>query len=662
MPSFPALPEQVTEALERDSVVLTSNQRAARTLRRDFDLHRHALGRAYWEPPHIYAWDTWTIRLWNRLLLEGHATDLLLSSTQEHTLWRAIIAADNTGSLRPADALAETAAAAWTLLHAYRGRDRLQSFAGNADTRAFARWAIQFERRCAQSHYLTEAELPEALRAAVAAGHLSLRSDLLLVGFDSRTPAQTALLEAIRTAGASVDDLVEPPPASSRILVGAPDEYAELATCARWIRARLTEQPSASIAVIAPSLEEDRAEIDRVFRPILAPELDDIAAPAATGPYEFSLGVPLANTPMVAVALDILRWAPGALPLERVCALLLSPYFAAASPVSAGELLARAEFDAFTLRQQHLLQPEITLDALYELVADTRRAPGLSLLREHLRTLRTPFRSRDLAHESPYAAWAAIIHELLEAAGWAPPSHLDSIEFQTRRKWEDTLDELTTLDFDSAADGASVSFKDALTALERIATETLFAPESRHAPVQIMGPLESAGSSFDALWFLRASDLVWPASYKPNPLLPWLLQRELAMPGADLARDTAHARRITDRIAASASTVLFSYAHETTDGHQRPSPALTPLALEPRKDHEVAPAQPVSAPIELDELRDNAPIPPPSDSVLRGGASILRAQAACGFRAFAEKRLFSSSRSMPSNLAWTPANAAASCT
>ena len=45
-------------------------------------------------------------------------------------------------------------------------------------------------------------------------------------------------------------------------------------------------------------------------------------------PYEFSLGVTLADTPMVAVALDLLRWVTGALPLERVSGLLLSPYFA----------------------------------------------------------------------------------------------------------------------------------------------------------------------------------------------------------------------------------------------------------------------------------------------------------------------------------------------
>ncbi|HEY4380415.1 MAG TPA: PD-(D/E)XK nuclease family protein [Acidobacteriaceae bacterium] len=642
MDSTSALSEQVIDALEHDSIVLTANQRAARTLRRAFDLRQRALGKTDWNPPAILAWDAWLGSLWKRLLLDGRTANLLLSSTQEHTLWRAIIASDaSTASLRPVDALAETAADAWTLLHAYRCRNRLQSHMGNADTRAFARWAGEFGRRCGHANYLTEAELPEALRAAVAGGHLTLRTGLLLVGFDTITPAQAALLEAIGASGSRIDELGQAPPAPSRTLVHAPDEHAELATCARWLRKRIIEQPNASLAVIVPNIETDRAEIDRVFRSILAPELNDISASTAAGPYEFSLGVPLAQTPIAASALELLRWVLGPLPLERVSALLLSPYFAASTPIATAELLARAEFDAFTLRQQHIVEPQITVDGLYGLVSGSKQTAGMPLLREHLRALRTACNRKEMARESPFAAWAASFHDLLEAAGWAPPNQLDSVEFQTRHKWEDALDELTTLDFDSAADGARVTFQEALDALERIATRTLFAPESRHAPVQIMGPLESAGATFDAVWFLRASDLAWPAQSSPNPLLSWLLQHELGMPGSDPVRDTARARRITDRIAASAPTALFSYARETGDGHQRPSPILSPLELERRSADDVSPTQAAAAPIELDKTPDDAPIPATPDSVLQGGAGILQSQAACGFRAFAEKRLFS---------------------
>ena len=673
-----ALPRQIHQALERGWTVLTANQRAARTLHHGFDLHHRARGLTHWEPPAILAWDAWLASLWHRLLLDGQATELLLNPTQEHTLWRAIIAEDSAAdgaaeSLRPIDALAELAAEAWLLLHAYRGRGRLQAAVSNTDTRAFARWAGEFERRLARSQYITEAQLPEALRAAFASSRLTPPTGLLLVGFDSRTPAQTVLLDAIAATGTPIEELDpqnqgapsiaassqwvgrtdrEPDATPSLTLVAATDERAELTACARWLRARLTDQPAARIAVISPAMETSRAEIDRVFRQTLAPELNAIDAPASSGPYEFSLGVPLAQTPMVAAALDILHWGTGSLPLDRVGALLLSPHFAAGSSESTAttsaphsEFLARAEFDAFVLRQQHLLQPQITLDELHALVAASKSSGSLTILLKHLSALRPLFTRIDRAVQT-HAEWAATFHELLDAAGWAARSRDSSTEFQTRRKWESALDELATLDFDSRSDGTRVRFSAALAALERIATQTLFAPESRHAPVQIMGPLESSGSRFDALWFLGANDLAWPAKPAPNPLLPWLLQRELAMPGADPAHDTARAQRITERIAASAPTVFFSYARQTADGQQRPSPVVTGLAanglvLELRNADEIAPGGPDVDPVELEAFADDEPILPPPDRVLHGGASILQSQAACGFRAFAEKRLFS---------------------
>jgi probable DNA repair protein len=652
------LPRQVQQALEQGWTVVTANQRSARTLHNVYDLQQRAHGLTHWQPPDILAWEPWLTGIWHRLLLDGHASDLLLNSTQEHTLWRDLIAADTAPdgaalSLRPIDALAELAARAWRLLHDYRARHRLQSAVSNADTRAFARWAGEFDRRCARAQFLTEAHLPETLRAAFAAGHIAPPTGLLLVGFDSKTPAQTALLNALATTGSPIEEFEQTSATPSLTLVDAPDGRDELSACARWLRTRLTQQPASRIAVIVPDLEAIRAEIDRVFRQTLAPELNHIAAPANSGPYEFSLGVPLARTPLAAAALDILRWATGPLPLDHVSALLLSPHFAADSSPAASEYLARAEFDAFVLHRELLLQPQISLDDLHSLASNPKHgASSLPVLLQHMNALRDIFPRIDRAERS-YADWGAAFHELLEAAGWAALSHLDSTEFQTRRKWDDALDELASLNFDSRSDGARVPFAVALAALVRIASQTLFAPESRHAPIQIMGPLESAGSSFDALWFLGADDLSWPARPAPNPLLPWLLQRELAMPGADPAQDTAHARRITQRIAASAPTVLFSYSlHSAEQGHQRPSPlvaglsvtglASTGLLLERRSAGQIVPAEPAPAPIQLEPLPDDEPIPPPPDRVLQGGASILQSQAACGFRAFAEKRLFAS--------------------
>jgi ATP-dependent helicase/nuclease subunit B len=628
------LPLKIAEVLERGGTVVTGNQRAARALRLGFDRRNRELGIASWAPPDVMAWDTWMAALWRGLVVEGKVTQLLMNRSQEHAVWRRILEADkDLASLRSVDSLAEMAAEAWRLLCSYEGRARLKTGGWNGDARAFQRWALSFERVCRAEGLLAEVQLEETLREAVANGTMEAAAgEVALVGFDVLTPAQESLVEALRLVGMKVDELrlqIEP---EERVVTEAADEDEEVAAAARWIRSFLEERPAAKVAVIVPALETERWEIDRVFRAVMAPELQDIRAAGQVGPFEFSVGVPLAETPMVAVALDLLRWAEEALPLERVSDLLLSPYFA----MSGEERGVRAEFDAFELRRARMLRPEISLEDLVTAVERSKRKSRLSRLFAALRAMRGEANRLRGLDARTHGAWAERMRELLKAAAWGSEAAQSSLEFQMRRKWEGALDELATLDFDDVR----VEFVQALEALERIARETMFAPESREAPVQVMGPLEAAGGCFDAVWFLRAGELSWPMETRSNALLPWPVQREIAMPGTDAARDDEYARRVTDRTARSAATVVFSFAAHTADGRQRVSSLVRELGLKEITAAEIAPAAAMPVAVKLEAIEDVARVQPLPDWVIRGGARILELQAACGFRAFAEQRLW----------------------
>jgi ATP-dependent helicase/nuclease subunit B len=629
------VPVEIVDALERGAIVVTGNQRTARTLGRGFDQRNRQLGLKNWAPAAVLAWDAWTAALWRELLLEGRAVQLLLNRTQEHQVWRTILDRDDDlASLRTLDSLAEMAADTWRLLSSYRGRERLRTVAGGMDTRAFQRWARAFERLCETKSLIAVAQLEEALREAAGKGWIKLPvGGVVLVGFDALTPAQAGLVEALRSVGVEVEELTLRVAAARRMLAQASNEREEMEAAAQWVRLFLESKPEARIAVTVPGLETQRSEIDRVFREVLAPESEDIRVGNEALPYEFSVGVPLAETPMAATALDLLRWAVEPLPLERVSGLLLSPYFAREGV----ERSARAAFDAFELRRARMLRPETSLEDLAAMVELSKRKGSLPLLASVLRRLRfSANRVRGMNARSN-EEWTQEMRDLLEAAAWGAGSAETSLEFQMRRKWDGALDELATLDFG----GVAVEFEQALTALERIARQTMFAPESREAPVQVMGPLEAAGGTFDAMWFLRAGELSWPVPTASSSLLPWALQRDLGMPGTDVARDTEHARRITERIANCADAVVFSYARESADGQQRPSPLLAGLALE-----EVDSAEFVGPPAErvvvaIEEIDDVEPVRTLPDEVMRGGARILQLQAACGFRAYAEQRLWS---------------------
>ena len=629
------LPVEIVDALERGAVIVTGNQRAARTLRREFDQRNRQLGLKSWTPAAVLAWDAWTAALWRELLIGGRATELLLNRMQEHQVWRTILDHDDElASLRTSDSLAEMASDTWRLLSSYGGRERLRTVAGGTDTRAFQRWARAFERLCKAKGLTSAAQLEETLREAVNKGWIKPPAGgVVLVGFNALTPAQAGLVEALKSGGITVDELPLRVAAAQQMLVAASSEQEEMEVAARWVRRSLESNPAARISVIVPGLEAQRSEIDRVFREVLAPESEDIRVGNEAVPYEFSLGVRLSETPMAAIALDLLRWAVEPLPLERVSGLLLSPYFARA----VDERSARAAFDAFELRKTRMLRPEISLGDLAALIERSKRRADLPLLAAVLRKLRYNANRVQGMNARSNAEWTQEMRDLLEAAAWGAGSTETSLEFQMRRKWEGALDELATLDFD----GAAVEFDQALTALERIARQTMFAPESREAPVQVMGPLEAAGGIFDAMWFLRAGELSWPMPTVSSSLLPWALQRDLGMPGTDVARDTEHARRMTERIANCAGTVVFSYARESTAGHQRPSPLLAELELEEVDPVEFVGPRAERATVAIEEIDDFERVGTLPDKVIRGGARILQLQAACGFRAFAEQRLWS---------------------
>ena len=112
------------------------------------------------------------------------------------------------------------------------------------------------------------------------------------------------------------------------------------------------------------------------------------------------------------------------------------------------------------------------------------------------------------------------------------------------------------------------------------------------------------------------------------------------MPGTDPALTTARAESLTQRLIASAPNVLFLYAAEDETAPNAYRPSSTRLRP-PSSANDLIHIPPPQQRILPDEIEDTTPLPH-SPRNIRGGANVLKLQAACGFRAFAEIRLASS--------------------
>ena len=638
MPSALTLAD-LLDRLAHGERLLLPNARAARELRAAFDAQQRTQGLPAWEPAPALSWQQWTGGLWSELIVTGADTRLLLNPAQEHNLWREIIADDATHStLGSPDSLADLAHSAWSLAAAYNATSRLRGTALNYDCRIFSEWADAFTQRCVKEGYLSSALLDDALRQHIAKETIATPGKLQMAGFVDLTPAQQLLLTALRERGCAVEfhDLTAAPTAAPlRASVIAETPRAELELAARWVRHYLEDHRDSPprVAILVPHLAEERAELDSVLREVLVPELQSISADLSSAPWEISAGAPLASLAMISTALELAQWTRKPLSIERVGALLLSPLLG-----HAAERDSLARFDAKTLRRQKLLRPEMDIPHLLSLLSS--RDPETPQLAAWLREVHALAQRAASIRSATYAEWMEHIRALIAAALWpaTEPEKLTAAQFEATRAWDAVLDLVSTLDFA----GRRVPFEAALHALELQVQSTLFTPPATHAPVQVMSIAEAEGCLFDAVVFLHATDANWPAPERANPLLPWRLQSSLAMPGIDAVRTTDHARAFTAALLAHTGATLFTSAAEDEDGTLRPSPLLAEFALTLLSPQDLCPSPQPAYRVEPETVPDDAPLPPLTSHEVKGGAAVLQAQAACGFRAFAEFRLHSS--------------------
>jgi ATP-dependent helicase/nuclease subunit B len=644
-PARPAtrLPGEIKSAFESGATVLTASVRATRWLRREHALRQRSAGRRVWATPPIEDWDTWLLRLWQAHSIARAGAPLLLSSLQERSVWTRM-QRDDAKLLVSPESMAALAEEAYALLCAYEAHSERNRAWGETDAERFRQWAASFDRECERQGWVSRAKLE--LLVTDAAGALPLPAKIVLLGFDRVTPAQSRLIAALQAQGVAVQFCAVAIPEVSPRLIRATDRRDEITTCAHWIRSLLEENPlfentlaaaptgtriGTRIGVIVPELRAVRSEIERVFRRVLMPETDDIAAPSARMPFEFSLGQPLGSVPVVRAALLLLRWAASPLTEEEVSWLLLSGYLGP-------EYLALGSFDA-ELRNSGSLSLEISLR---NTLRRMDRFPALADLRSRLDNMQKMAAVNHVSEvERTPGRWVDLAQLLLDQAGWRGAARKDEIDFQARARWERLLDDAALLDFD----GRRITYRDFLGALETQANEAIFAAESHGAPVQVMGALEASGQQFDAVWFLGVDDQAWPARGRMHPLLPNDVQRRAAMPHATPEDDWELADVVTRRIAASAPNAIFSHAERDKDGELRPSPLIAHIApgVASEPSAKLLAALGVVTTVHeasrLQEITDALGTIAWPREQCAGGASVLKDQAACPFRAFAAKRL-----------------------
>jgi probable DNA repair protein len=596
--------------LREGGQVVTASERAARALADGFHRARQAEGLSAWPAPKILDWSSFARSAWEQ---RGADARLVLNPAQEEALWAEIAGRDGSPATLLEGSrhrLAALAMEAQELICAYAPQllRRPARAAWQQDAGAFSGWLESFEEICRAESLISPSRLPLELVALLKA-EPGERPPLLLAGFDRILPAQLSLFDA----WGEWHEAAKGEATGEVHFFAADDEKAELTACAMWCGGRLAVQPDARLLVVTQAAGKRRGEMERAF-------LRHCGAA-----FEFSLGVPLRQVALARAAHMALRWLDGPIEEQEVDWLLSTGYAAAnAQETAALQAFMRALRRNGMERMQWTLKAFLGERTAHELLP----AEWVKRIRD-AHSLLAGFAQRP---QSPLD-WAELAPRLLEEIRFATARPLVSAEYQAVRRWQQAVESCGSLGFD----GRRIPWNEFLSQLGRVLDETLFAPESRNAPIQIIGPAESAGLTADAVWFLGADEEGWPANGSTHPLLPAEVQREAGMPHATPQLDWELAEAITHRILASAGEVYFSYAKQKEAGEARPSRLIVQLADEAQKFS--AELKATDAPLPLTvafEDRSRIPFPP---GKIKGGAKVLTTQSQCPFKAFATARL-----------------------
>lgn len=616
----------IFDALADGAIAVTPNRRMARRLHAEFDAALAASGQRTWPTATILPYATWLETLWDHVLAsrdDAAESRALVGAAQAIALWQRVIE-DSGATLADTRGAAALASEAWSLVHGWgAGGESWRSWAREGDEQdpsMFAAWAGAYLARQRRLGVFDIAQAPDLIVAQAESIAAALPA-LWIAGFFERAPQQQRLFAALASSGVEVrevDAMAERRTRVTRTIAATPRD--EMAAALSWARAMVLARPGTRVGIVIEDLAARRNAVMTLAQDILDPASILPGQPRATAPFEISLGAPLAAVPIIRAALDLIALSGAPLPLGPAAALLRSPYLPAAD--ASWHRLATLEkkwledgVRAVTVNDAIAAMMPLTpeLGARWQHGRDAGRAPRSATPRE----------------------WADRWRGWLAEAGWPGTRPLDSAEYQARKAWEALLREFVAL-------GTVTPRQDGLQAtraLQAMASETIHQPEGIGAPIQILGVLEAAGLSFDALWVAGLSADRWPAAPRPNPLLPITWQRERGLPRATAQRELEYARMLTERLAQAASEVVFSSATGADDPPLSPSALLLAYPQSPLPPLANSWSASMLGDVSLESLTDERAPPIPSGATIRGGARAIQTQSDCPFQAVARHRL-----------------------
>ncbi len=594
----------ILKEIDSDDLIITANRRLSSHLEPYFG-----------SKPSIKPLSQWLTEIG----LLSNPNELLLDTQQSLLVWQNVVQSDTQHNpLLDIRRAAELAQQAWQLLCDWKVPLDQLSADSSEDVQAFLRWARLYKNQLEQNAWSDNAQIFENCLPYLLASSGTLPKKIIVLGFDSLTPAARDFFNALSTR----TEIIFPTEFcnnSTQQRLSLTDQETEYRIMARWAKESWQQNPRQKITCVVPELLSVRRTIERIFQEELSQDYEDAVNIAG--------GYPLLSYPMIQLGLTFIQFISGQfLSRSQITSLLLSPFF------SGGDL----EYQERALLDRQCRQIQQESMSIADLIKHLGKNENCPLLLKILSQAHSLYAEQSEFNSS--SAWSKFFSDILTLSGWPGEKTVSSAESQLINAFWDQLKIMAHCDWLLQKQ----SLGEALHSLVFFLSKALFQAESpHHAPIQVLGILEANAVESDKLWICNLNDDTWPSPASPNPFLPIHLQRKLSMPHSSAIHELEYSKRILHRLEQSCTELIASYSVQDQKENRELSPSPLILAYP-----EITVADLKLSPLDIPRAQpqtepwsdDYGPAIQPQEKI-RGGATILKRQAECPFWAFAEIRL-----------------------
>lgn len=602
--------------LSEQTLVLTANQRLALRLIEAYDDAHYQNGHTSWPSAAIFSLSNWL-----QLQSTQFISKQILKPHQENYLWEQIIklSCDDSELINPAETATQVMQAYQTLKLWNIELSTLAAYE-NHEVILFYQWSLQFEALCQQRDLIIAANCCHQLMLQHNLKRSLQFTEILLLGFDDLPPVMRSFFEWLNQT-IPVNFIHIQKPAQSIQTISLHDQKNEIEAMARWSKICLDQKPNAKIGCICPQLEKLRHTLYIEFITTLNPEALLPNGQEKIKLFNISAGQMFGLYPIIDSALSCLHWLGGKIDMTNFGYKIQSPYL----HQHRLEQDIAAELDC---RLRELDDIVVPISVIFQTSLSTSIDDEISSRNLIARFHDLHRYAQSLPDRATLASWKSYFLKTLSLIGWPGYRTLNSDDYQLVVRLYNLLDEFT--DYASVCESL-INLDEALYLLHKLITNTIFQVEGSHAPIQILGTLEASGNNFDFMWVMGMDDENWPPAPKPNPFIPYELQKQHHMPHATAERELIYTQQTMQRLLNSADHIIFSHAHFEGDKEKSPShlishyPALELEQPIPESHHQIT----------LETLSD---ITAPSitfDEIISGGTWTIKQQSECPFKAFA---------------------------